>query len=68
MRVLVIRGTGYIGSQTAKVLARAGEPQHSSLDEIIATAWQWHTSQTRVSAAQVNRDVYGGTAPRGAAD
>ena len=48
------------------------EPRHSSLDEIIETAWQWHTSQSHVPArvrpAQVNLEAHGGTSPRAAAD
>ena len=44
------------------------EPRHSSLDEIVETAWQWHTSQSHVPAAQVNLKAHGGTSPRAAAD
>src|SRR5437660_8662871 len=44
------------------------EPRHSSLDEIVETAWQRHTSQSHVPAAQVNLKAHGGTSPRAAAD
>ena len=44
------------------------EPRHSSLDEIVETAWQWHASQSHVPAEQVNLKAHGGTVPRAAAD
>ncbi|HXI39405.1 MAG TPA: UDP-glucose 4-epimerase GalE [Bryobacteraceae bacterium] len=46
------------------------QPRHSSLDEIIETAWQWHTSQSRVRArlgqARVSMESHGGTRLRAA--
>ncbi len=48
------------------------KPRHSSLDEIIETAWQWHASRSHVAArvrpARLNLQPYGGTGPRAAAD
>src|SRR5438445_12141756 len=48
------------------------EPRHSSLAEIVETAWQWHTSQSHVSprvrTAQANLQAHGGASPRAAAD
>jgi UDP-arabinose 4-epimerase len=44
------------------------EPRHSSLDEIVETAWQWHAGESQVPAAQVNLEAHGGTGSRAAAD
>ncbi len=44
------------------------EPRHSSLDEIVETAWRWHASQSHVPAAEVNLQPHGGTGQRAAAD
>ena len=48
------------------------QPRHSSLDEIMETAWQWHVSQSHVSprvrTAQANLEAHGGASPRAAAD
>jgi UDP-glucose-4-epimerase GalE len=44
------------------------KPRHSSLDEIIQTAWQWHARQSQVPAAQVNLEAHGGPGSRAAAD
>src|SRR5438132_9699685 len=48
------------------------EPRHSSLDEIVETAWQWQTSPSHVSprvrTAQANLEAHGGASPRAAAD
>lgn len=44
------------GAKAKELLA--WQPRHSSLDEIVETAWQWHARQSHVPAARVNLESH----------